>query len=140
QRDIAIDTAPDARLLMVIGAACVLSAIVFSLGPAVQLSRSDLVTAMKQVGPLPSARRRRVSMPGVLVGTQVALSLALLVTAGVFARASVNAASSDPGFALEGGILVDVDAAIGRLSEAETRVAYARVLARLPALTRVRAP
>ena len=139
QRDIAIDTAPDARLLMVIGAACVLSAIVFSLGPAVKLSRSDLVTAMKQVGPLPSARRRRVSMPGVLVGTQVALSLALLVTAGVFARASVNAASSDPGFALEGGILVDVDAAIGRLSEAETRVAYARVLDRLRALPDVRA-
>ena len=139
QRDIAIDTAPDARLLAVIGAACVLSAIVFSLGPAVKLSRSDLVTAMKQLGPLPSARRRRVSVPGMLVATQVALSLALLVTAGVFARASVNAASSDPGFALEGGILVDVDAGIGRLSETETRVAYARMLDRLRVLPDVRA-
>jgi putative ABC transport system permease protein len=139
ERDIAVDTAPDGRMLAVIGAACVLSAIVFSLGPALKLSRSDLVTAMKQAGPLPPLRRRRVSMPGVLVATQVALSLALLVTAGVFARASLNAASSNPGFTLEGGVLVEVDAGMARLSEAETRVAYARILERLRALPDVRA-
>jgi putative ABC transport system permease protein len=121
-------------VLTTIAVAAVLSAVVFALGPALKLSRLDLVTAMKQSGPLPAARRRRMSLPGLLVGAQVALSLPLLVAAGVFTRASVNAASSDPGFALDGGVLVDVDAGMARMDEAETRAAYAGVLDRVRSL------
>ena len=51
----------------------------------------------------------------------------------------LNAATSNPGFTLEGGVLVEVDAGMARLSEAETRVAYARILERLRALPDVRA-
>ena len=50
----------------------------------------------------------RVGLPGVLVGGQVALSVALLISAGVFLRVSVTAASSDPGFPLSGGLLAEV--------------------------------
>jgi predicted permease len=133
------DIAPDGRVLAVVAAACVVSALVFSFGPALKLSRADLATAMKQAGPLPPGRRRRFSVPGVLVGTQVALSLALLAAAGVFARASLNAASSDPGFPLEGGILAHVDTSLAGMEEPATRTAYARVLDRLRSLPGVRA-
>jgi predicted permease len=138
QAPVGIDASPDGRMLAVIAAACVASTLVFSLGPALKLSRPDLVTAMKQAGPLPAARRRRVSLAAVLVGTQVALSLALMASAGVFARASINAGASDPGFALEGGVLADVDASIVQMDEAATRVAYNRVLDRLRSLPEVR--
>ena len=139
QAPIGMDVSPDARMLAVMAVACVLSALVFSLGPALKLSRPDLVTAMKQAGPLPATRRRRVSVPAMLVGTQVALSLALLASAGAFARASFNAGASDPGFPLEGGVLADVDASIVAMDEAATRTAYARVLDRLRSVPDVQA-
>jgi predicted permease len=139
QRDVSIDVAPDARLLTLIAAASIVSAVVVCLGPALKLSRPDVVSALKQTGPLPAARRRLVSVPGLLVGVQVALSLALLVAAGVFARASLNAASGDPGFALEDGVLAEIDGGLAGLDEAETRALYSRVLDRLRSLPDVRA-
>lgn len=133
-RSLPIDVAPDGRVLALIAAACVVSALVFALGPALKLSKADLVTGMKQRGALPPARRRWASLQGVLVGGQVALSLALIAAAGVFARAGFIAASSDPGFRLEGGVLAEVDTTIAGLDEAGTRTAYARVLDRLRSL------
>jgi predicted permease len=134
-----IDVAPDARVLLAIAVACIFSTLFFCVGPALKQSRSDLVSSMKQGGPLTAVRRGRVSVPALIVGTQVALSLALLVAAGVFARASLNAGASDPGFPLEGGLLAELDPGVAGFDEAEARSAYARVLERVRALPNVRA-
>ena len=134
-----VDVTPDARILVTIAAACLVSTIFFCLGPALKLSRLELSSAMKQAAPLTSRRRRWISIPGLLSASQVALSLALLAGAGVFVRASAHAARSDPGFPLEGGVLAEVDPGIAGMNEAESRSAYGRVLDLLRALPDVRA-
>jgi predicted permease len=137
--NIFLDISPDVRVVAAMVVACVVSTLLFALGPAWKLSKADVVAALKQGMPIGRARVRRVTMPGLMVGGQVALSLVLLICAGAFLRAGANAAASDAGFPLEGGLLVQTDAGLARLDEAEGRVAYRRVLERLRALPEVRA-
>jgi len=134
-----IDVSPDSRVVAATAVACVMSTVLFALVPAWKLSRADLVASLKQGTPIGPARVRRAALPAFLVGTQVALSLALLVAAGAFVRAGANAASADPGFALEGGVLAEIDARLARLGEAQGRLAYRNVLERVRALPGVRA-
>jgi predicted permease len=72
------------------------------------------------------------------VGTQVALSVAMLIAAGVFLRASLTAASTDPGFPLSGGLLAEVDARMASQDESRGRATYAALLDRVRALPGVR--
>jgi predicted permease len=134
-----IDVSPDARVAAAIVVAGVISTLLFALGPAWKLSRPDLVSSLKLGTPIGAARTRRASLPGVLVGTQVALSLALLISAGAFVRAGANAATREPGFPLAGGLLAAVDARLAGFDEAQGRAAYAAVLEGLRALPGVRA-
>ena len=126
-----LDVSPDARVVALVAAAAVLSAIVFGLGPAWRLSRPELATAMKSSAPLTSSRGRRFTLPGLMVGTQIALSLALLVAAGVFLRAGIRAASIDPGFALDGGLIAEIDAGLAGYDRAQAGGALASVLSRI---------
>jgi predicted permease len=135
---ISIDVSPDGRVVMAIALASVASTLLFAFGPAWKLSRPDLATALKQSAPTGAARTRRVGLPGLLVGTQVALSVAMLIAAGVFLRASLTAASTDPGFPLSGGLLAEVDARMASQDESRGRATYAALLDRVRALPGVR--
>jgi len=55
---------------------------------------------------------RRLTARNVLVVSQVALSLTLLCTGGLFARAALAAAAADPGFSYERLLLVNIDPAL----------------------------
>src|SRR5690606_3688148 len=84
---LAIDTTPDARVFLATLAFAVLATVVSSLGPALAASRTDVLPALKeQAGELPIRGRSRVPVRHVLVMGQLALSLALLTTAGAFVR------------------------------------------------------
>lgn len=137
QTTVALDVSPDATVVAIIIAAAVVSTIVFSLGPAWRLSKPDLAMALKQSTAAEHRRTGRVSLPGALVAAQIAASLVLLIVAGVFTRSGAHAASSDPGFGLAGGLIVETDTALIGLGEAEGRQAYATALARVRALTGV---
>ena len=126
-----VDVSPDARVIVAVAVACVVSTAVFALGPAWKLSRPDLTSSLKQGTALGGAHPGRVALPNLLVGVQVALSLALLVSAGAFVRAGAQAASADAGFPLAGGLIVQTDARLGRLDEHEGRRALGAVLDRL---------
>lgn len=132
-----IDVSPDGRAIAAVALASILSALVFALGPAWRLSKTNLSTTLKLAAPVGATRPRRVSVPGVLVSAQVALSVALLISAGVFLRASVMAASADPGFPLEGGLIAEIDTRMAGLDEARARATYAAILDRLRTLRNV---
>jgi predicted permease len=132
---ISLNASPDARVIAAVLVACLASTVVFALFPAWTLSRPDLAIAVKQSSGAGHLRRRRV--PTLLVGGQIALSLALLLAAGMFVRAGVTAATSDPGFPLEGGLMAGVDVGIAGLDETRGRAAYAAVLDSLRALPNV---
>ncbi|HKX26260.1 MAG TPA: FtsX-like permease family protein, partial [Blastocatellia bacterium] len=76
----------------------VFTAIVVGLLPAWQTTRFDLIPALKQEGGGFNLRAPRFSLRGMLVVGQIALSLVLLVGAGLFARTLLRLATIDPGF------------------------------------------
>jgi putative ABC transport system permease protein len=133
------DPSPDARVLAVTLGFCVLSTIVFGLGPAWKLSRTAVLAQLKaQEGQAFSgARDARWSARNVLVAAQFALSLGLLTTAGLFVRGAVNVAFSDPGYGFEDRAVATVDPSLSGYDEARGRVATRRAMDRIRALPEV---
>jgi predicted permease len=93
---LAISPAIDSRVLGFSLAAGALAAILFGLLPALQVSRPDLVAALKeQAGSIAGGRAR---LRRTLVVVQVALSLVLLMGSGLFLRSLRHLRTVDPGF------------------------------------------
>src|SRR5262249_25067879 len=113
---------------------CLLSALVFSLGPARNLSKSSIVTSLKdgEQGK-PGAGRAVFSPRNLLVMGQIALSLTLLTAAGLFLRSAKTAANLDPGFRIETELLTETDPSLAGYGEALGRQIYREVLDRVRA-------
>jgi putative ABC transport system permease protein len=132
-----VDLTPDLRVLAAVAVACLVSTLAFSLGPAWTLSKPDVASGLKTSGL--RGKRRRILVPDLLVGAQVALSLALLVGAALFVRAGAAAAIADPGYPLEDGLLAETDLDMIGASPTEGLRIYGRLVDRLRALPGVRA-
>ena len=76
----------------------VFTAVVVGLTPAWQTTRFDLIPALKQEGTGFNLRASRFPMRCMLVVGQIALSLVLLLGAGLYARTLLSVAQIDPGF------------------------------------------
>jgi predicted permease len=86
-----------------------LTALVFGLVPAIQLSRPQLAEHLKDRTNRPSGYGRTFAPRNVLVMAQVSLSLLTLVGAGLFLRSLQNAQRTDPGFDTEHLLLLSFD-------------------------------
>lgn len=93
-----LDLGLDLRVLLFTGGVTLLAGLVFGLAPAVRASRAPVASTLRDEsaggGQTPSKLRGR----NLLVAAQVALSLVLLVGAGLFVRSLRAAATMDPGF------------------------------------------
>ncbi|HYK91989.1 MAG TPA: ABC transporter permease [Acidobacteriota bacterium] len=128
---------PDLRVLAATFAFCLLSTVMFGLGPAWKLSKPDVVCDLKENAGEDTAGRVRIaffSRRNLLVIGQISLSLALLTTAGLFIRSALRAAQIDPGFRLENGLLVEVDPSLAGYKEARGREVYRALLERLASI------
>ena len=76
----------------------VITGVVFGVLPAVRASSLDPVTTLKDEAGSASAGRRKARLTSALVVAQLAMSLLLLVSAGLFIRAFRRAQRLDPGF------------------------------------------
>ncbi|CAN5564269.1 ABC transporter permease [soil metagenome] len=109
---IVVPTRPDVVVLSVTFLFCLLSTLLFSLGPALKATRADLVNDLKQqVGdPAVAGRLNRFFAPRhLLVMMQIALSLMLIFAAGLFLRGAMKAGGVDPGFDPKGGLVAELD-------------------------------
>ena len=97
----------DARLAMAIAAMVVLTGLVTGLPPALMFSRPEVTTALKS-GAGDSGHQRSRLRGGLLV-TQAALSMVLLIGAGLFVRSLSRVVSLEPGFDADRVIVADVD-------------------------------
>ncbi len=93
---------------------CVLGTLIFALGPALKLSRGDVLTHLKEHAGEDAVRRPWKFLPRhPLVVAQVALSLALLTAAVLFIRGAGKAADVETGLKTERNFVLEVDASLG---------------------------
>jgi predicted permease len=126
------DSTPDVRVLAATASFSMLAAVLFGLGPAWKLARTDAVPELKDQTGEPGTRRRAwlriVTTRDLLVMGQVALSLLMLTVAGLFVRGAFEAARADPGFTLDRGIIVNIDTSFAGYDPPRSRAHYRDVL------------
>ncbi|MCC6987767.1 MAG: ABC transporter permease [Acidobacteria bacterium] len=111
----------------------VVASVLFALGPALIHSRDRQFGDLKhQLGDTAPTKRRWVRSP--LVAAQVALSLALLVAAGLFVRLARDGTAVDAAMAAEATVIADLDGALAGLDEARALPIYAALESELAAL------
>jgi predicted permease len=103
-----ISTAPDSRILLFTLAVTVVTGVIFGLAPALQSTRPDVGRTLKdQAGAVVGGGHGRLR--NALVVTQVALSLLLLIGAGLFLRSLKNLSNLGPGFPAERLVGLNID-------------------------------
>jgi putative ABC transport system permease protein len=115
-----------------------LTGMVFGLAPALQATRPDVVAALKDEAGALAGSRHRSKLRNVLVVAQVALSLLLLVSAGLFLRSLRNAQGIDPGFDTRSLLLGSVDLLPNGYDEARGLALYRELLRRVQGVPGVR--
>jgi len=131
-RDVTIDPS----VLLFAAGLCLLSSLLFGLGPALRTSRISPGDVLREGAAAVRARslwRRGGSR--ILVVAQVALSLLLVIGAGLLVRTFRELQTVDPGFRPAGILSFRVPLVGPRYNDAEARVRFHRqVFARLAAL------
>jgi putative ABC transport system permease protein len=98
----------DLRVLAAAIAAAFLTGIVFAIVPALQASRPDLTTALKEGGRSSTTGAAGQRLRSALVVVEVALAVVLLVGAGLFIGSFVRLMQVDPGFDYSSVLALDV--------------------------------
>ncbi|HTS11627.1 MAG TPA: ABC transporter permease [Candidatus Limnocylindrales bacterium] len=115
-----------------------LTGILFGLAPALRSSRVDLTPSLKESASslegmvVPAGRRVRLG--DALVVGQVALSMIVLVGAGLLVRTLRNLRSINPGFDAQNVLLFGVDPTIAGYTDEQTQQLYANLQQRFAVL------
>jgi putative ABC transport system permease protein len=129
----------DLRVLLFTAGISLLTGIVFGTLPAIQLSRTDLQSTLRDEGRGSSAGPGRGRMKSLLVVAQVALSLLLLIGAGLLLRSFGKLLKVDPGFDAHGVLAMNVSLPTVKYAKPEQQIAFFdEVLRRVRALPGVR--
>ena len=114
----------------------ILTGLVFGLLPAAEGSRVDATAVLKDGSA--GAGRRRSRLRDSLLIAQIALSMVLLVGAGLFVRGLQRALAIETGFTLDGLALAYVDPSLVKYDRTRGQQYYADAMQRLAALPGVR--
>jgi predicted permease len=123
-RAVAIDLSLNAHVLAFAFGVTVLTVAIFGLIPAWRGTRVALQSAMKVAGRGVAEGHARFTLGKILVSAQVALSLVLLVGAGLLVGSLRKLSTVDKGFRDEGILLVEAD--LGRLGVPQDQLAAVR--------------
>jgi predicted permease len=123
---------PDGRVLAFVVGVMLLTSLVFGLLPAVRGSRTEITLSLKDRSGALSAGG--ISLRRMLVGVQVALSLLLLVGAGLFVRTLRNLESLGPGFPTDHLLTFTIDPSLNGYSDEQTKSFYQRLNINLQAM------
>ncbi|HKP35718.1 MAG TPA: ABC transporter permease [Pyrinomonadaceae bacterium] len=130
-KDVGLDT----NVLVFTAAISVLTGVIFGLAPALQASRANLQHSMKEGGRHATGGAVRSRVRAVLVVVEVALSLVLLVGAGLLARSFVLLNEVRPGFQPERVLTTDLSLARAKYPKPEQQqAAFAEILSRAAAI------
>jgi predicted permease len=130
---------PDPTLLGFTAALSILTGVVFGLVPAFRATRVSLNVTLKDSSASLSAPGARLSLGKALVVGQVAMSVLLLVGAGLFTRTLANLSAADLGYSRDHLLVVRVEPVSAGYAGAERAAVYRRLLESLRGIPGTRA-
>jgi predicted permease len=119
---LSISSAPDFRILLFTLAVTVFTALVFGMVPALKTTRPDIGKTLKdQAGAVVGGHG---GLRKSLVVAQVALSLLLLIGAGLFLRSLNKLSSLSPGFPVQRLVGFSIDPSLGGYDAPRSQIFY----------------
>lgn len=137
-QQLTISATPDWRVLCFALAVSIAAGMLFGLLPALQSTRPNLAPVLKDQAGAVAGGGSAVRLRKVLVVTQVALSLLLLIGAGLFIRTLRELRNLQPGFTTENLIAFAVDPSLNGYNVERTKLFYRQLLDGLQATPGVR--
>ncbi|HYI94773.1 MAG TPA: FtsX-like permease family protein, partial [Bryobacteraceae bacterium] len=135
---LSLNVNPDLRMLGFTFVVAFVTGVVFGLAPALQSTRPAVLPALKnEKGSTLS--RSKFRLRKALVVAQVALSLLLLIGAGLFVRSLRNLKTLNAGFRPDNTLVVDIDPSRNGYAGQRLRDFYERLRARIEAAPGVKA-
>ncbi|HKQ92482.1 MAG TPA: ABC transporter permease [Blastocatellia bacterium] len=128
-----LNFAPDRLTLFWATGVSLLTSVIFGLSPALSASRVDLVAVVKSSG-VSGSGARRMGPRNLLVVAQLAVSVVVLVCAGLFLRSLRNAQTADVGFNVENLVSMQLDPELLGYNAEEGKRFYAELGRRVAAL------
>jgi predicted permease len=133
-----ISITPDIAVLSFTVSVAIVTVFLFGTVPALQATRLDLATSLKEARAVISSQRQK-HLSRLLVVVQVAFSLVLLVGSGLFLRTLANVMDVNTGFDKHDAFVVTIaPAAAGYQADARFRSVLARVEERVGSLPSVK--
>jgi predicted permease len=134
---ITISPRMDTRVLVFSLVAAVISAILFGVIPALRSLKTDLVPALKSATAGSTGSNRTIGR-NILVVAQVALSMVLLVAAGMLLDGFRKLLILDPGFRTDHRLMLEMDTALVRYSPEQSRNFYRQLIEQAHTIAGVR--
>jgi predicted permease len=129
----------DLRVLGFALLASLVTGLLFGLAPALQLSQTGVSLALRNEAPSIASSERLFSLRSALIFLQVALSLPLLIGAGMFVHSLRNLRGVNTGFVKENVFLATLNPAMNGYPQERIKSLYDDLLARVGTLPGVRA-
>ena len=131
---ITFDFSIDRRVLLFSLLLSCATGILFGIAPALEASRPGLVPALKGTDATLGERRARFDLKKLLVVGEVALSLLLLIAAGLFVRGLQSARAIEPGLDVDKLVSAPLSINLLRYTRAQGREFYRQAVERVSAL------
>jgi predicted permease len=126
----------DWRVLLFSFLVSIVTGVVFGLAPALQATRTDMVTAIKESATQGGALRSRLR--SVLVVLQISLSLVVLIGGGLLVRTLWQLQSMNPGFNPQNAFMLSFDVGLQGYDQARGEQFYRQLVERVDALPGVK--
>ncbi len=140
EKDFTLHAGIDARILVFAISVSVVVGILFGLAPAIQATKVDVAPTLKESrAAAPRVRRLPFGVSHALVAGQIALSLLLVIAAGLFVRTLNKLHSVSIGFNTENLLLFNLNAAQAGYDETRGSIFYESLRQRFATMPGVRA-
>jgi predicted permease len=129
---LAMDIEMDWRVLLFSLTVSLVAGAIFGLAPALQATRPNITTALKDTAAQGGAARTRLR--SVLVVAQIALSLVVLIAAGLVVRTLQKLQTMNPGFDPQNALMMSFDLGLQGYDEARGQQFFRQVIERVETL------